>query len=101
MCSLVRFCKKDGIEKISCSFVENKVWDMIKSGETLKDYEYFYTFKRWMSEESDIGEKIIRKFLSYSPRSKKREDIAYFLGLEREIYKRYVKENCFDIYSLF
>ena len=54
-----------------------------------------------MIQESDIGEKIIRKFNSCLPKSKKREAIAYFLGLEREIYRQYVKEKCFDIYSLF
>ena len=100
-CPLIKYCKKEGDKKVSCPYVEKIVWKMIDNNQSLKKLDACSTFKRWMIQESDIGEKIIRKFNSCLPKSKKREAIAYFLGLEREIYRQYVKEKCFDIYSLF
>lgn len=101
MCPLFRFCKKSGEEPIHCAFVEEKVWKMINQQQTLHGFDLFYTFKRWMMEESDIGKSIIAEFESNAPRSKTREDIAYFLGIEREIYKDRAKNGEFDIHSLF
>ncbi len=100
-CPLIKHCKKEGDKKLSCPYVEKMVWKMIDNNESLKKYDGYSTFKRWMMEESDIGEKVIRKFNSCLPKSKKREDIAWFLGLDREIYKQRVKNKCFDIYSMF
>lgn len=101
MCPLFRYCKKSAEKPIHCAFVEDKVWKMIKQRQTLRGLDLFYTFKRWMIEESDIGENIIAKFKSYAPRSKRREDIAYFLGIERKDYQERAKCRDFDIYSLF
>lgn len=101
MCPLFRYCKKQNGVEISCAYVEAKIWQMIEQRQTLKGLDMKYSFTQWLMNESDIGEKIVRKFESYALRSKKREDIAYFLGMERSVYKAQVKNESFNIRNLF
>lgn len=101
LCPLLKYCSKNNGEKITCPYVEKKVWAMINKGESLRGYDAFYTFKRWLISESDIGEKIVKKYYSYKPNSKKRENIAWFLGVDKSVYREINKEHEFDIYSCF
>ena len=100
-CPLIKHCSKTTEDKISCPYVEKKVWAMIRKGESIRKYDGSVMFKRWLMRESDIGDKLIEKFFSYKPSSKKREDIAWFLGVDRGMYRELNKENQFDIYSAF
>ncbi|MBR5310472.1 MAG: DUF559 domain-containing protein [Oscillospiraceae bacterium] len=101
ICIFFDICHKENDKKISCKYVEDKVWEMIKNGETLKGFDGDFLFRKWLINESDIGDKILEKFFSYSVKSKKREDIAYFLGVDRKRYREMVKDDSFDIYKWF
>ena len=101
MCPLIKFCARNGEKKISCEYVEKKVWTMIEEGKSIVDYEASGTFKRWLRSESDIGEKMIRKFNSCHPKSKEREAIVHFLGFNVDYYRKLAAKDEFDIYSIF
>ena len=101
LCPLLKYCVNEGDERITCEYVEQKIWNMIKRGMTLLQFDGYYTLKRWLTQKSDIAGKLIEKYLSYEPTSRRREDIAFFLGMKREAYRKSVKEGTFDIHSLF
>ena len=81
LCPLIKHCTAKGKAKISCSYVENKIWEMINQEETLCNYEAYNTVKRWLLQESDIGDKIIKRFSSQFTSKEKKKLLYIFLGL--------------------
>lgn len=101
ICPLLCYCKKTDNNKVHCNYVEDKIRKMIDNGESFESRSALVTLKRWLIEESDLGERIINEYLHYPVESKKRKKIASFLGCNSKEDLELINRNEFDIYSAF
>ena len=103
LCPLMRFCN-DKISQgekgfsdevlVECKYVENKIWQFIEEGKSLEGYSGFPTFHTWLTKSSTIGKKLLKAYTSSRTSKKVKENIVFFMGLQKETYREYLKMGC-------